>query len=39
MVSAARWAGAAAALTTTGYGAVDPLPSAEDVRQVLTASR
>ena len=27
-VSAARWASAAAALTTTGYGAVAPLPTA-----------
>jgi len=36
-VSAARWASAAAALTTTGYGAVDPLPSASQVRQIIAA--
>src|SRR4030095_16292839 len=35
MVSAARWAGVAAALTTTGYGAVDPLPTAQDVQSAL----
>jgi 2-dehydro-3-deoxygluconokinase len=35
MVSAARWASAAAALTTTGYGAVEPLPSAQAVRRLL----
>ena len=37
MVSAARWASAAAALATTGYGAVDPLPSAKDVQRMLGA--
>jgi 2-dehydro-3-deoxygluconokinase len=36
-VSAARWACAAAALATTGYGAVDPLPSALDVSRLLEA--
>jgi 2-dehydro-3-deoxygluconokinase len=34
-VSAARWASAAAALATTGYGAVDPLPTAAQVRQLI----
>jgi len=34
-VAAARWASAAAALATTGYGAVDPLPRAEQVRQLI----
>lgn len=34
-VTAARWASAAAALATTGYGAVDPLPSSERVRGLL----
>jgi len=37
MISAARWAGAAAALTTTGYGAVDPLPTAQEVQSALDA--
>ncbi len=36
--SAARWASAAAALATTGYGAVDPLPRATHVEQMLTAA-
>jgi len=35
MASAARWACAAAALTTTGYGAVAPMPSAQAVRRLL----
>ncbi len=34
-VAAARWASAAAALATTGYGAVGPLPTAEQVRLKL----
>ncbi len=33
--AAARWASAAAALTTTGYGAVAPLPTAEQVTQFM----
>jgi 2-dehydro-3-deoxygluconokinase len=33
--AAARWASAAAALTTTGYGAVAPLPTVEQVRQFV----
>jgi 2-dehydro-3-deoxygluconokinase len=33
--SALRYANAAAALTTTGYGAVAPLPRPEDVRRLL----
>ncbi len=37
-VSAARWASAAAALATTGYGAVEPLPRAAQVAQMLTAA-
>jgi 2-dehydro-3-deoxygluconokinase len=34
-LSAARWATAAAALATTGYGAVDPLPRPQQVRELL----
>jgi 2-dehydro-3-deoxygluconokinase len=34
-VSAARWASAAAALKTTGYGAVAPLPTAKDVAEFI----
>jgi 2-dehydro-3-deoxygluconokinase len=34
-VSAARWASAAAALTTTGYGAVAPLPTAAQVARFM----
>jgi 2-dehydro-3-deoxygluconokinase len=34
-VTAARWASAAAALATTGFGAVGPLPTAADVRRLL----
>ena len=37
IVSAARWASAAAALTTTGYGAVAPLPTADRVAQFLAS--
>jgi 2-dehydro-3-deoxygluconokinase len=36
VVSSARWASAAAALTTTGYGAVAPLPTADRVAQFLS---
>jgi 2-dehydro-3-deoxygluconokinase len=36
--SAARWASAAAALTTTGYGAVAPLPTAEQVMRFMSAA-
>jgi 2-dehydro-3-deoxygluconokinase len=32
---ALRYANAAAALTTTGYGAVAPLPRPQDVRRLL----
>ena len=35
--AAARYANAAAALATTGYGAVAPLPRAEDVARALAA--
>jgi 2-dehydro-3-deoxygluconokinase len=35
---AARYANAAAALSTTGYGAVAPIPSAADIRALLTAT-
>jgi 2-dehydro-3-deoxygluconokinase len=38
-VSAVRWACAAAALATTGYGAVDPLPRPERIRELLAAQR
>jgi 2-dehydro-3-deoxygluconokinase len=37
-VAAARYANAAAALATTGYGAVDPLPTHADVAAFLKAS-
>jgi 2-dehydro-3-deoxygluconokinase len=37
VVSAARWASAAAALTTIGYGAVAPLPTADRVAQFLAS--
>lgn len=37
--AAARFANAAAALATTGYGAVAPLPRAEDVERLLGARR
>jgi 2-dehydro-3-deoxygluconokinase len=36
-VTAARYANAAAALTTTGYGAVAPLPTAAQVRRMLSS--
>ncbi len=36
-VHAARWACAAAALATTGYGATEPLPRREQVEQFLRA--
>lgn len=35
VVSAARWACAAAAMATTGYGAVAPLPRVVDIEQFL----
>ncbi|HEX5766681.1 MAG TPA: sugar kinase [Burkholderiales bacterium] len=35
---AARYANAAAALATTGYGAVDPLPRPEQVRKLISTS-
>ena len=35
---AARYANAAAALATTGYGAVDPLPRPEQVRKFISTS-
>lgn len=37
-VSAARYASAAAALTTTGFGAVAPLPRAQAVREMLAGA-
>ena len=37
-VAAARYANTAAALATTGYGAVAPLPRAEDVARALAAT-
>jgi len=36
--SVARWAKAAAALATTGFGAVDPLPQNAQVQQLLLAA-
>jgi 2-dehydro-3-deoxygluconokinase len=33
--AAARWASAAAAIATTGYGAVDPLPGPAQIQQLL----
>ena len=38
-VSAARWASAAAALTTTGFGAVAPLPTAAQVASFMESPR
>jgi 2-dehydro-3-deoxygluconokinase len=35
---AARYANAAAALATTGYGAVDPLPTPDSVRKLLLSA-
>ena len=35
---AARYANAAAALATTGFGAVDPLPRPEQVRKLISTS-
>lgn len=37
LVDAARYANAAAALSTTGYGAVAPLPRPDAVRRLITA--
>jgi 2-dehydro-3-deoxygluconokinase len=34
-IAAARWASAAAALTTTGYGAVAPLPTRDAVQRFV----
>lgn len=39
LADAARYANAAAALTTTGFGAVAPLPATDAVRRVLAAAR
>ncbi|MFC0407550.1 sugar kinase [Roseomonas elaeocarpi] len=36
---AARWANAAAALSTTGYGAVAPIPRAEAIRALLSTGK
>lgn len=36
---AARYANAAAALATTGYGAVDPLPRPQAVRRLISSTR
>ena len=38
VISAAKWASAAAALATTGYGAVAPLPTAERVARFVASS-
>ncbi|MGY2489981.1 hypothetical protein [Cupriavidus sp. CP313] len=37
LVGAARWAGIAAALATTGFGAVEPLPVGHVVRELWAA--
>lgn len=37
-LAAARWASAAAALATTGYGAVDPLPSPAQITRLLATA-
>jgi 2-dehydro-3-deoxygluconokinase len=37
LVGAARYAAAAAALSTEGYGAVEPIPHAARVREALAA--
>ena len=37
-LAAAQWASAAAALATTGYGAVDPLPRPAQIKQLLDAT-
>jgi 2-dehydro-3-deoxygluconokinase len=37
-VAAAQWASAAAALATTGYGAVDPLPRPAQIGQLLDSA-
>jgi 2-dehydro-3-deoxygluconokinase len=39
IVAAARWASAAAALTTTGYGAVAPLPTSDQVARFLARAK
>jgi 2-dehydro-3-deoxygluconokinase len=38
VVTAARYANAAAALATTGYGAIEPIPTAEQVAALLHAT-
>jgi 2-dehydro-3-deoxygluconokinase len=38
LVAAARYAAAAAALSTEGYGAVEPIPHAARVREALAAN-
>lgn len=37
-LTAARWASAAAALTTTGYGAVEPLPRPAQITRLVAAA-
>ena len=37
LLTAARWASAAAAIATTGYGAVKPLPSFAEVARLAAA--
>jgi 2-dehydro-3-deoxygluconokinase len=37
--TAARYAGVAAALSTQGYGAVDPIPTAQQVRAAMAAAQ
>jgi 2-dehydro-3-deoxygluconokinase len=38
LLQAGRYAAAAAALSTQGYGAVEPIPDAASVRQALGAA-
>ncbi|MES2099834.1 MAG: PfkB family carbohydrate kinase, partial [Pseudomonadota bacterium] len=38
MLDAVTWANAAAALTTTGFGAVAPIPRPADVRALVAAA-
>jgi len=39
LLAAARYANAAAALSTTGFGAIAPIPRADDVQRLLASGR